>query len=350
MVNLRTWRTNGSKIIAYGVTLLIMGVFPLVSGDYEVVLGSRILCFAIVAVSLDLLWGYTGLLSFGHGAFFGLGLYSFGITLKYVDFPGVGYVALFIGILIPVIIAVIFGYFLFYGRVSGIYFGIITLALTTILYSIVNHPDLFYLTGGQNGLYGRFLDVKYGIPGVWEYQRTRVSNLANYYTAFVGFLISFAFCHYLINSPFGKILRGIKGNEERLEYLGYNVANFKIGIFAIACGLAGFAGGLSVPILFIGPTVFGLLSSTSIIVWVAVGGRGTLIGPIIGAVLVNYWESWLSTEFEYLWVLFMGVFFVLVIIFQPDGLIGLHRPLRNIIQRLPSKLGYGRQPLKQSKM
>jgi len=340
MVDPRRWGTKRSRRIAYGVVLLIMGVFPLVGGDYDVVLVSRILCFAVLALSLDLLWGYTGLLCFGHGAFFGVGSYSFGLTLKYVDFPGVAYVALLMGILVPVIIALILGYFLFYGRVSGIYFGIITLAVATIFHSIVNHPDLFYITGGQNGLYGRFLNVKYGIPGIWEYQRTLVSNLANYYTAFVGFVIAFAFCRHVINCPFGKTLRGIKDNEERLEYLGYNVANFKIAIFAIACGLAGFAGSLSVPILFIGPTVFGLLFSTSVIVWVAVGGRGTLLGPMIGAVLVTYMENWLSTQFEYLWVLLMGVFFVLVIVFQPDGLLGLHQPLRNLIRRFPTKLRY----------
>jgi urea transport system permease protein len=119
--------------------------------------------------------------------------------------------------------------------------------------------------------------------------------------------------------------------------LGYNVANFKIAIFSIACGLAGFAGSLSVPIVFIGPTVFGLVFSTSVIVWVAVGGRGTLIGPIIGALLVTYMENWLSTQFEYLWVLLMGLFFVLVIVFQPDGLLGLRQRCGWLIRRIPPR-------------
>lgn len=340
MIDRLNWKTKKRSRIAALAVLLGMGLFPLVGGDYDVVLVSRVLCFAILALSLDLLWGYTGLLSFGHGAFFGMGAYSFGLTLKYLNFPGVAYVGVLIGTFGPMIVAVIFGYFLFYGRVSGIYFGIITLALTTLFYSIVNHPDAFYITGGQNGLYGSFLVPKYGIPGVWEYKRTLVSNFANYYTAMVGFVMAFIFCQYLVNSSFGKILRAIKNNEERLEYLGYNAANFKIAIFSIACGLAGFAGSLSVPIQFIGPTVFGLIFSTSVIIWVAVGGRGTLLGPIIGAPLVTYVESWLSTEFEYMWLLLMGVFFIIVIIFQPDGLMGL--PKRLGIHRLPARSPYSR--------
>jgi len=215
------------------------------------------------------------------------------------------------------------GYFLFYGRVSGIYFGIITLALTLICQSLVNHPDAFYITGGQNGLYGSFLTPKYGIPFLWEYKRTIRSNFANYYTAMAGFVLAFIFCRGLVKSFFGKILRAIKNNEERLEFLGYNVANYKIAIFCVACGLAGFAGSLSVPIYFIGPTVFGLIFSTSVVIWVAVGGRGTLLGPVIGTLLVTYVESWLSTQFQEMWELFMGTFFVLVIIFQPDGIMGL---------------------------
>jgi len=325
MVGSLTWKSKWNIRLAVSVILAAMAGFPWVGGDYDVVLVSRVLCFAILALSLDLLWGYTGLLSFGHGAFFGIGAYSLGLTLKYLHFTGNAYVGVLVGTVGAVVIAVILGYFLFYGHVSGIYFGIITLALTTILFSIVNHPDAFYITGGQNGLYGTFLKPRYGIPGIWEYQRTLTSNLANYYTSMAGFIAAFVFCRYLVNSSFGKILRAIRNNEERLEYLGYNVANLKIVIFAVACGLAGFGGTLSVPIQFIGPTVFGLIFSTSAIIWVAVGGRGTLVGPAIGALVVTYVESWLSTQFSSLWVLFMGTFFILVIIFQPDGIMGLHR-------------------------
>jgi urea ABC transporter permease protein UrtC len=316
---------NRRRNISYGAILFVLGFFPFVGGDYHTVLVSRILCFAILALSLDLIWGYTGMLSFGHGAFFGFGAYGLGLTLKYLDFPGVTYVGIFIGLFGSVVVAIILGYFLFYGGVSGIYFGIITLAFTTIFMAITIR--LFHITGGLNGLYGTFLQPRLGIPGVWEFQRTLVSNTANYYTSLVGFLIAFAVCQYLVNSPFGKVLLAIKNNEERLEYLGYNVANLKIAIFAIACGLAAFAGVISVPIQFLAPTVFGLIFSTSIIIWVAVGGRGTLLGPIIGCLVVSYAENWLGTQFEYQWVLLMGIFFVLVVVFRPDGLIGLYRQL-----------------------
>lgn len=329
------WENRRSRTILYAAILVLMSVFPLVAGDYDVVLVARILCFAILAMSLDLIWGYTGLLSFGHGAFFGIGSYSLGLTLKYFNFPGVTYVGIFMGTFGAMFFAFILGYFLFYGRVSGIYFGIITLALTTIFYSIVNHPDAFYITGGQNGLYGRFLNPVYGIPGVLEYTRTVISSVSNYYTIMVAFVVTFAFCRHLVNSPFGKILRAIENNEERLEYLGYNVANFKIIIFVIACGLAGFAGAISVPVQFIGPTVFGLIFSTSIIIWVAVGGRGSIVGPVVGVLLVTYMQNWLSTQFASLWVLLMGAFFILVIVFQPDGLLGVYQCLRSLLKRLP---------------
>jgi ABC-type branched-subunit amino acid transport system permease subunit len=239
------WKGKWMAKAAYAVVLALLASFPLWAGDYDVVLVSRVLCFAILALSMDLLWGYSGLLSFGHGAFFGMGSYLFGLTLKYMSLKGIAYISLLFGVLGPVVVAAILGYFLFYGRVSGIYFGIITLALTLILQSLVNHPDAFEITGGQNGLYGSFLAPKYGIPGLWEYKRTLRSNFANYYTAMAGFVLAFIFCKVLVKSFFGKILKAIKNNEDRLEFLGYNVANYKIAVFCIACWLVSPAPSLS---------------------------------------------------------------------------------------------------------
>ncbi len=332
MVDRSTLNRKRTRRILIAVILLAVGVFPLVGSGYNVVIVSRIICFSILAISLDLLWGYTGLLSFGHGIFFGIGSYSLGLTLKYLSFSGVAYIGVFIGISVSMMAAIILGYFLFYGRISGVYFSIITLALTTICFSVGNHPGLFNILGGNNGLVGPFLYHKFGIPGVWEYQRTMVSDLANYYTALIVFLLVFGLCRYLVKSPFGKILQAIKNNEERLEYLGYNVANFKIVIFTISCGLAALSGSISVPLQTTNPVVFGLLFNASIIIWVAVGGRGTILGPVIGTLMVNYMEIWLSSEFEYLWVLLMGVFFILVIVFQPDGLLGINLSLRKFVR------------------
>jgi urea transport system permease protein len=327
----RNWTAGIAGLVILGLAVS----FPFWGGDYDVVLVTRVLCFAILGLSMDLLWGYTGLLSFGHGAFFGMGSYIFGLTLKYMSFSGIAYIGIVFGILGPMVVAAILGYFLFYGRVSGIYFGIITLALTLILQALVNHPDAFEITGGQNGLYGPFLTPRYGIPGLWEFKRTLRSNFASYYTALGGLFLAFVFCRVLVKSFFGKVLRAIKNNEDRLEFLGYNVANYKIAIFCIACGLAGFAGSISVPTYFIGPTVFGLIFSTSVLIWVAVGGRGTLVGPILGALIVTYLQSWLSGHFEYMWELFMGIFFVLMIVFQPDAIMGLPKRFRG--SRLSAK-------------
>lgn len=308
--------------------LLALFIFPWLGGDYHTVLMARLLSLAILALSLGLLWGYAGLLSFGHGAFFGLGAYGLGLMLKYYDFPGVTYAGFFVGTVGALLVGAVLGYFLFYGRVSGIYFGIITLAFVTICWSIA--ASTFHLTGGNNGLYGTFLQPKLGIPGLWEYKRTLVSNWANYYTALAGFMGAFIFCRYLIKSPMGKVLLAIKNNENRLEYLGYNVPKIKTSIFAIACGLAGFSGCISVPTQFIAPSLFSVSFSVSIIIWVAVGGRATLVGPVIGTLLVQYVENWLSGQFENLWVLFMGIFFVLVVVFEPDGLFGLFRRIHKM--------------------
>ncbi len=322
---------NGEPKLVYAVALAALLLFPLVGGDLHTVLVARFLCLAILAMSLDLLWGVGGLLSFGHGAFFGLGGYALGLTLKYLDFPGVTYLGLLLGIFGPMAVGAILGYFLFYGQVSGIYFGIITLAFTTICMSLA--ISTFLVTGGQNGLYGTFLRPKFGIPGLWEYERTLVTNVANYYTAMVGFVLSFAFCRFLLRRPIGKILLAIKDNEDRLTYLGYNVPKIKTWIFSIACGMAGFAGCMSVPIRFLAPPVFGMMFSVSVIIWVAVGGRGNLWGAILGTLVVNYMQFWLSTQFGNLWVLFMGVFFVLVVVFEPDGLIGLYNRLYRLVRR-----------------
>jgi urea ABC transporter permease protein UrtC len=284
---------------------------------------SRFMAFAILALSLDLLWGYTGLLSFGHGAFFGIGAYALGLVLKYFNFTGATYVGLLLGVLGPMIIAAIFGYFLFYGRVSGIYFGIIMLAFTTICGTIA--INTFHLTGGYNGLYGTFLRPTFGIPGLWEYQRTLTNNYANYYTAMVGLIAAFVFSFYLANKPIGKVLLAIKNNEDRMEYLGYNVPKCKTWIFVIACGMAGFAGCMSVPIRFLAPSTFSLAFSIQIIIWLAVGGRGTLIGAVIGTLVVSYMREFLSAGFENYWLLLMGIFFVLVVVFEPDGIIGMYR-------------------------
>ncbi len=309
----------------YLIGIVALSLFPLVGGDNHTVLVARFLSLAILALSLDLLWGFSGLLSFGHGAFFGLGAYGLGLTLKYLNFPGVTYLGLLIGTFGPMLVGFILGYFLFYGRVSGIYFGIITLAFTTIVMAIA--ISQFKIAGGQNGLYGTFLVPKFGIPGLWEVKRDLVSYYANYYVTLIGFVLSFAFCRFLLKRPFGKILLAIKNNEDRLSYLGYNVPKCKTWIFTIACGLAGFAGCMSVPINFVSPVIFGVMFSVSIIIWVAVGGRGSLWGAVIGTLLVNYMQDWLSTQFADLWVLLMGIFFVLVVVFEPDGLVGIYKKI-----------------------
>jgi urea transport system permease protein len=149
-------------------------------------------------------------------------------------------------------------------------------------------------------------------------------------------IASFVFSKKLSERPIGKVMLAIKNNENRLEYLGYNVPKVKTWVFAVACGMAGFAGCMSVPVRFIAPDIFSIAFSIQVIIWLAVGGRGTLVGAVIGTLVVSYMQVWLSTRFENMWLLFMGIFFVLVVVFEPDGIVGIYRKL--LRKRMPRLL------------
>jgi urea transport system permease protein len=180
----------------------------------------------------------------------------------------------------------------------------------------------FHLTGGLNGLRD-FATPTYGIPGVW--QVAAAGSRIPYYMAVGGAVLSFLLARKLVTSSFGRTLEAIRNNEDRVEFLGYDVPRIKMVIFAVACGLAGLAGALYVPLGFVSPELMGLGFATNIIVWVSIGGRGTLVGAFVGALLVSYLQLVLSGMAQELWFLLMGLFFILVVMFQPDGLMGFVR-------------------------
>lgn len=298
--------------------LIFFIAFPAMVNDYQTGLLAKFLVFGILALSLDLIWGYAGIVNFGHAIFFGLGAYSMGIVLRFVDVPGVTYLAIIAAVLVPMLLSLVLGYFLFYGRVSGVFFGVVTLALTGVAHSIiVVNIDL---TGGMNGLYG-YQMPKLGIPGIWEFDLFG-ANIP-YYSALIGALVCYAIARRIIRSDFGRIIKGIKENEERIEFLGYNVPLIKLMIFMISCSMAGFSGALYVPIGFISPDLVGILMSASVLVWVTVGGRGTLYGAFIGALVVGYLQTLLSDVYVVMWSLIVGLFFISVVLFWPGGLVGL---------------------------
>ncbi len=319
---------NWRAIVKYGVPLALLLTFPLFSGSYQTNLLAKFLTYGILAVSLDLLWGYAGVLSFAHGVFFGLGAYGLALTLQYLGhIPGATYIGLALAVLLPTLVALFIGYAMFYGRVGGVYFAIVTFALGTILQSITIVWIEF--TGGLNGLYA-FPDPSLGIPGVWEFAITS-TNLSAYYVVVVTLALAYMATRRLVKSPFGQTLRAIDNNEERVAFLGYSVPAVKLTIFVISCALAGVAGALYVPVGFVSAEIMGILFSTAVIVWVAVGGRGTLYGALIGALVVNYLQVFMSDVLTFYWYLLIGLFFIVIVLFWPNGIVGL---LQRLSQRL----------------
>ena len=313
-------REGGRGLFGLLLLLALAALFPAVASDYETNLLGKFLAFAILALSLDLIWGYAGVVNFGHAIFFGLGAYAMGLVLKHVQVPGATYLAILAAIAVPLLAGLVLGLFLFYGRVGGVYFGVVTLALTGVVQQLIIASN--EMTGGLNGLYG-YGEPKIGIPGLWEAGLYEAD--AAYYTILVGVVACYALGRWLVHSDFGRAIRGIKENEARIEYLGYDVPLIKLTIFSISCAMAGFAGALYVPVGFISPDLVSLGMSAAVLVWVAVGGRGTLIGALLGAVLVNYLQTLLSDALVVLWLLIVGLFFITVVLFWPGGLVGLLR-------------------------
>ena len=300
--------------------IIVLAAFPYFFSNYQTSLLAKFLVFGIFALSLDLIWGYSGVVNFGHAIFFGCGAYAAGITLKYTGFDGATYLAIAAGVVLPVLLAAFLGYMLFYGKVSGVFFGVVTLALTGAVQSIIIvNSDI---TGGLNGLYG-YPTPTLGWPGLWSV--SWYHPLAAYYTAAVGAVGCYLLSRWLVHSDFGRGIQAVRENEERAEFLGYDVPKMKLIIFTIACGMAGLSGVLYLPVGFVSPDLVAVTMSASVLVWVAVGGRGTLVGAFVGTLLVNYLQTVLSDNFVAYWLLIVGVFFILVVIFWPGGIVGLVR-------------------------
>ncbi len=316
------------NVVVYGLPLILLLTVPLYSSQYSVGLLAKFLTYGILALSLDLLWGYAGILSFAHAVFFGLGAYSLALTLKYLgQLPGATYLGFLLAIAVPSLLALVTGYIMFSRRVGGVYFAIVTFALGSILQSVTIVWIEF--TGGLNGLYG-FPNPRLGIPGVWEFEISN-KNPGAYYLVVVALVVVYFLCYRLVHSPFGQAMRAINNNESRVETLGYKVPTIKLAIFVISCGIAGLSGALYVPVGFVSAAVMDILFSTAVIVWVAVGGRGMLYGAIIGALLVNYLQSLLSDVLVFYWFLIVGIFFILVVLALPNGIVGL---VKRIGQRI----------------
>jgi ABC-type branched-subunit amino acid transport system permease subunit len=293
------------------IILLIVGVataVPAFASPYAVGLVDRFMVFSILAISMDLLWGYGGVVSFGHAMFFGLGAYATAITLNNIGGVGGTYLAFTLGLAVPSLLALGLGYFLFY-------FGIITLALSVVFetLAIVNRN----ITGGLDGLYG-FAIPTIWIPGLGDVEIWGTVN--PYYAGLIGLVIAFVLSVGITRSSFGTAIKAIRDDESRLEMLGYNTAFLKTVLLVIACAMAGFAGSLYTTVGFVSSQLFAVFFSTQVLVWVGIGGRGTLVGPILGTFIVGALETVLSGQYQDVWPLLVGLFFLLVVLFWPSGL------------------------------
>ena len=315
--------------------------------DYAVALLGKIMCYAICALAMDLIWGYTGILSLGHGLFFALGGYVMGMYLMrqigrdgnyksdlpdfmvFLDWKELPWhwalsdsfiATLVLIVAVPGVIAFVFGYFAFRSRIKGVYFSIITQAMTYAAMLLFFRNETGF--GGNNG----FTDFKriLGQPIATQNMRMLLFVLTG--LALLGF---FLLARWLVRSKFGRVLQAVRDAESRVMFSGYSPLPYKLTIWTISAMMCGVAGALYVPqVGIINPGEMSAANSIEIAVWAAVGGRATLIGPIVGAFIVNGAKSWLTVTAPEFWLYFLGALFIAVTLFLPNGVVGLVKKLK----------------------
>jgi ABC-type branched-subunit amino acid transport system permease subunit len=303
-------------IVAIGAVV----VAPYGLSRFEVVQMSVFLIYAMLAVSLDLVWGIAGILSFGQAALFGVGGYLYGIVGINTDST---VLALLAGMAAPMLLAAIIGYVTFYGRVGPMYFAVITLTVTLILFQLMgNTADPRYAVGaarlgGYNGM-TNIPTFTLELPGVL---RIGPKPVPQFYAVATLLLVALLFCVVLSRTTFGRILRGIRENETRTELLGYDPRWRKLVVFVLSGAIAGLAGGLFASWgNFINPEVFSLPQSALVVIWVLVGGRGTLYGAALGAIVVQYIASTFGAAGSTYTTVMLGSVLVLIVLLFRDGL------------------------------
>ncbi len=335
-------------ILAPVLNLLVPADSVFHLSDYTLSLIGKIMCYAICALAMDLIWGYTGILSLGHGLFFALGGYAMGMYLMrqigrdgsygadipdfmvFLDWKEVpwhwtlsdsflGQMALVV--LVPGLIAFVFGYFAFRSRIKGVYFSIITQAMTYAAMLLFFRNETGF--GGNNGFtdFKRILDIPIAQPS------TRMVLFVLTGLTLIGF---FLMARWLVNTKFGRVLQAIRDAENRVMFCGYNPLAYKLGIWTLSAVMCGIAGALYVPqVGIINPSEMSAAAGIEMAIWTAVGGRATLIGPIIGAFFVNGAKSWFTVAFPEFWLYFLGALFIAVTLFLPDGIVGGVKKLLN---------------------
>ncbi|MDP0501476.1 MAG: urea ABC transporter permease subunit UrtC [Verrucomicrobiota bacterium JB022] len=363
--------TRDKNLWAIGIFVLIGAVaLPLLNSagvvaDFQLNTWGKYLCYATLAVSVNLLWGYTGLLSLGQALFFALGGYAFGMYLMlmigedpnyhtrlpdFMDFMGMqelpwhwkpfenaGFAVLAV-ILVPAIVALIFGFLAFRARIKGVYFSIITQTLTYAAALLFFRNEFTF--GGNNG----FTDFK-EMFGLSLYTSGTQRGL------FIASALYLAACLFfnwwLTRTKFGKIQQAIRDSENRVRFSGYDTLNYKMLIFTAAAVIGGVGGALYVPqVGIINPNEMMPAKSLEAVVWVAVGGRGRLWGPVIGAILVNAIKSWATVQFPNYWLIMLGALFLFVVLFMPAGIAGIPSQFKHWRKKMASRREMPAEPVK----
>ena len=346
--------SNIGSMITLGILFAVAIVVPLLNmatpvdspihvPNYMLSLLGKYLCFALLALSVDLIWGYCGILSLGHGAFFALGGYAMGmymmrqigdrgvygnpelpdfmVFLNWQELPWYWYgfdnffFAMVMVALVPGILAFAFGWFAFRSRVTGVYLSIISQAMTYALMLAFFRNDMGF--GGNNGL----TDFKDILGFDLQADGTRAGL---FIASALALIIAYLVCRYLVTSRLGKVLVAIRDAENRARFIGYRVEYYKLFVFILSAVMSGIAGALYVPqVGIINPSEFTPANSIEIVIWVAVGGRGTLHGAILGAFMVNYAKSYLTGAMPEVWLFALGGLFIFVTLFLPKGVVGL---------------------------
>ena len=329
------------------LNLLVPPGSPFHMSTYAVALLGKIMCYAIAALAIDLIWGYTGILSLGHGLFFALGGYVMGMYLMrqiglegnykstlpdfmvFLDWKTLPWhwtfsdsfiATLILIVVVPGVVAFVFGYFAFRSRIKGVYFSIITQAMTFAAMLLFFRNETGF--GGNNGFtdFKRIAELPIATPSM---------RMVLFVTTGLLLLGFFLFAKWLVASKFGRVLQAIRDAETRVMFSGYSPLGYKLTIWTISAVMCGIAGALYVPqVGIINPSEMSPANSIEMAIWAAVGGRATLIGPIVGAFIVNGAKSWLTVAYPEYWLYFLGLLFIGVTLFLPNGVVGLVKKLK----------------------
>ncbi|PLT33075.1 urea ABC transporter permease subunit UrtC [Bacillus sp. V5-8f] len=337
------------KKLTYSNWIIFLALFlaPFYLTEFRLSLLGKFLTFAIIAIGISLIWGYTGILSLGHGVYFGIGGYCMAMYLKmeaatgslpdFMSWSGIASLpwfwkpfdsfgfALGAAVLLPAFLAAVIGYLTFKNRIKGVYFSLISQAIVVIFVTLCIGNQQW--TGGTNGLtnFQTVLGISLTDP---------VTQIILYFITAAVLLMIFLLSRYIIQTKAGKLLIAVRDSENRARFLGYNTTIYQVLVYILSAAFAGIAGVLFVlQVGLISPEMMGIIPSIEMVLWVAIGGRTSLIGAIIGAIVTNSAKTFFSENYPDYWLFLLGFMFISIVLFMPNGLVGLYHSVRQRLRR-----------------